>query len=55
MIGRRLGVRKATTARVMVRAIIPVSDMKNRAGGILNHKKASKLPTMTKQNVAKSI
>jgi len=48
-------VKKAITVSVRVRAMVPVSESINRAGGILNHKKAKRLPAMTKENAAKSI
>ncbi len=52
---RTCSVRKATTARVIVRAIMPVSDIKNLAGGMLCQRKANIAPTSTKQKAAKSI
>ena len=57
MIGRirTCFVRNATTTRVIVKAIIPVSDIKNLAGGILNQRNASKPPTITKQKAEMSI
>ena len=45
---------KAIVASAVVRPIVPVSERKNLAGGILNQRNAHNAPVIARQNAAKS-